>query len=806
MGIGHFGRELARAARALARRRGSTLAVVLVLTLGLGVNLAIFTVFQAVVLQPPPFPRGDRLAMVWETQASNSTRVVAPANFVDWRREQRSFEGLAALRFGRLGLTGEGPPQMLAAGFASGNLFTLLGARPAQGRLFELADEERPERLAVLSDSLWRRSFGARADVVGRSVRLGGDACRVVGVLPAGFELLRRADVWVVGPRGIPGGAPVPLGPPARDAHYLRVLGRLRDGVSLAAADAEMRALAAGLAAAYPDSNAGLGAHVTSLRATLAGDARPVLLAIQAGALLLLLVTLANVATLLLARATERARETAVRTALGASGGARLRTALAEGLLLGAAAAASAGFAAFAGVRWVVTLAPAGLPRVGEIALGTASGLAVAALAMVAAAVCTLAPLALRVVPAEALRGTAGAGGAVRAGRARAVLTVVEIALAETLVVGALLVGTSLTRLRNVETGVVREGLVVATLDLGGERGAPEARHRFFDRVLAELRAAPGVRGASLALTAPLAGSIDRGFWIEGRPRRGANQVEVAGFQTVDADHFATLGVPVLAGRAFAPADDRGPRVAIVSRALATRYFPEGALGRRLGVGREGDPDELRTIVGVVGDVHADGLAEPVAPAIYVPYAQNAEPWNFAALLVRAAGDADAAKATLRRAVLAADPDQPLTRVETLAEAAARELAPRQFAARLGGLFAGTALLLAALGTGALVAFDLARRRRELGIRAALGARGPALARCVLGRSLRLVAAGTLAGVLGALALRGLLRGLLYGVGPSDPRALALAGAVLAGAVGVVSLLPALRAARTDPAGALRGD
>ncbi|MEO8504289.1 MAG: ADOP family duplicated permease [Acidobacteriota bacterium] len=806
-----FVNDLTQATRTLRRQSGWAVAVVTLLVLGLGANLAIFTVLHAVVLQAPPFPQGERLVMVWETREATTTRPAAPANFLDWRREARSFEGLAALRFDQLSWTGDGPPQIVAAGFASGNLFQLLGVKPVAGRLFDLADEAGGADRVVVSEALWRRQFGGGA-AVGRTMVLGERPYQVVGVLPAGFSLLRPADVWVVGARGIPGGAPIASDPATvRDAHYLRVLGRLRPGVTLEAAKAEMANLAGRLALAYPETNRGLGGNVTTLQATLAGSVRPTLLAMQSGGLLLLLVALANAATLLVARAVQRAREVAVRQVLGANRGALLREAFAEGLLLCLSGAVLAAGVAWMGTRALVRLAPAGLPRISEIAVGPAGLVGLLALAGAAAALFAVLPLAQRVAPSQVLRGStagmAGAGG--RAGRLRSGLTVAQLVLAYVLVTGAVLLATSFGKLRAVETGVHADDILAAELTVSPARRAdPAAKNRFYVAALERLRAVPGVQAAELTLTTPLAGAMSRGFWIEGRSRRGPNQVDIVEFQTVSAGYFKVLGIPVR-GRGFGNADATGPRVAIINRVLAEQYFPGlDPIGKRLGVGQEGDPAQLRTIIGVSGNVREDGLAEPAPPMMYVPFEQNLEPWNMASLLVKSgnpsatAGLGDA----VRRALLEVDPDQALNRLQPLSEAFAGQLAPRRFTLQLASLFAGVALLIAALGTYAVVAFETSRRRREFGIRLALGARVRQLSLGVLIRGARLAALGLPAGILLAFSAARLLRGLLFGVGPGSVAPFAGGAALLLAVVALASLGPARRAGRTAPAEALRDE
>jgi predicted permease len=806
--------DLRHAARGLARTPGFTAAAVLTLALGLGANTAMFSVVDATLLRPLPFRDPERLVLVWETMGDWKTRWVAPANFLDWRRDARSFDGLAGYSTTDVNLGGGGgEPERLKSAVVSDTLFDLLGARPALGRVFARGEDESGVRLALLSDALWRRRFGGDPSVVGRTVRLNGEAHEVVGVMPPAFRFPARAEVWVPGRQGIPFLHSVLAGQDMRtlrDSHLFTVVGRLARGRTAAEAQAEMDAIAARLARAYPDTNQGLGVNVASLRDHLVGDVRPAL-AVLAGAVgFVLLIACANVAGLLLARATQRAQDTAVRLALGAGRGRLIRHGLAEALLLSVAGGALGVALAFWGVQAIVALSPADVAGLAQ-ARPDARVLAFAGLvSLAAAALFGLVPAAQAARPdlgGLLAAGVRASGGPARA-RARRVLVVAEIAMAYVLLVGAGLMLSTLARLRAVDVGFDGSRLLTFQVSLSDARyREPHRRRAFYDGVLEAARRLPGVTDAGAVMRLPLAdGPVNRGFFIEGRPAPPPGQDHSVDYQVVSAGFFQAARIPLVRGRGLSPSDVEGaPRVVVINEAAARRYFPgEDPIGRRVGMGDGDDPASWRTIVGVVADVRHRGPDQAAAPAAFAPYGQDRESWNMMSFVLRASADPRALAPAVAGLVRGADPEQPVSNVRTMDEVRDAAVVRPRFLATLLAVFGASAVLLAAIGIYGLIAYTTGQRTQELGVRMALGATRRRVLTLVLGEGARLAAAGVAAGFAGALALSGLVANLLFATRPTDPLTLAGVSLLVALAATLAAWLPARRAANVDPAQALR--
>jgi predicted permease len=805
--------DLRFAARGLARAPGFTAAAVLTLALGLGANTAIFSVLDAVLLRPLPFHDPERLVLVWETMGDWRTRWVAPANFVDWRRDARSFAGLAGYSSSDLNLTGAGDPERLKAAVVSDNLFDLVGARPAIGRGFRRGDDESGPRVAVLGDGLWRRRFGADPAVVGRTVRLNGEPHEVVGVMAPSFRFPAAAELWVPGAQGIPFLHSVLRGQDMRtmrDSHLFTVVARLAPGRTAAEAQAEMDAIAARLAAEYPDTNAGLGVNVASLREHLVGDVRPALTLLAGAVAFVLLVACANVAGLLLARAAQRAQETAVRVALGAGRARLVRQGLAESLLLSLAGGALGVGLAYWGVDAIVALSPPGMAGL-EAAAPDARVLAFAGVvSLITAGLFGLLPAVQAVRPqAEGLLG-AGArssGGRARS-RARRMLVVAEIGLAHVLLVGAGLMLATLVRLRSVDAGFDDANLLTFQVSLADARyREPHRRRAFYDGVLAGARRLPGVSAAGAVMRLPLAdGPVNRGLSIEGRPAPAPGEDHSVDYQVVSAGYLAAARIPLVRGRGLTDADVEGaPRVVVLNEAAVRRYFPnEDPLGRRVGMGDGDDPAGWRTVVGVVGDVRHRGPDQAATPAALAPYAQDRESWNMMSFLLRTSADPRALAPAVGPLVRAVDPEQPVSNVRSMDEVRDAAVVRPRFLATLLAAFGAAAALLAAVGIYGLMAYTTAQRTKELGVRIALGASRRAVRGLVLAEGTRLALAGVGLGVAAALALSRLLAGLLFGVRATEPAMLAGVSVAVAAMAALASWLPARRAARVDPARALR--
>ena len=804
--------------RTLGRAPGLAAAAIASIALGIGATTAIFGVVRPVLLAPLPYPAAERLVMLWETAPDNPARWVAPANYLDWRRDlEPAVASMAAFDSVSITLSGGAEPERVRGVSASGSFFTTLGQPVAEGRALEPSDDAPGAPcVAVLSAGLRTRRFPAAP--LGSSLVLDGRPCTVVGVLPPSFQfpLQPRAELWINGDRGVPRSFPFPGDiTSVRDSHLLFVLARLADDVTVEAAQARLQAVAARLAAAYPDTNTGLGGRVMPLHEAVVGEVRRLLWLLQAAVLVLLLVATANVAHLLIGRAASRQQELAVRVSLGAARGDLARQLLGEALAYALPGGVIGVLLAAWGVDLIVALAPAGLPRVEAIAIDEVVLAVAAALTAATTLIVGLAPLAgAGVTPAATLQA-----GGVRIAGGRGVrrwhrgLVVAELALAQVVVVGAWLLATSLAAASSVELGYETSGRVAAELTLAPDRyrrpvpegaaGAAAPIITFAEAVLGDLRGRPGVRAAAAAFTAPLSGAPNRGVRIVGAPAPAAGQEPDADFQVVTPDFFATLGIRLASGRRLSVDDHvRASRVMVINEAFAARYFPgQSPLGRLVEFGQA-----RHEVVGVVADTRYRRVETSPYPTFYVPLAQSEEAWPFLAFVVQTDGDPDAVVAALRAAVRAVDPAQPISSVRSLDAAVADALAGRRFNTWLFALFAGTTMLLAVVGAYGVTAALATARAREFSIRAALGASGSTLRAHILADAVVLAGLASAAGLgLAWTAGRG-LEGLLFGVTTRDPWLLAAAAATVTLAALAAAGPAAWRVGRTTPMEALRVD
>ncbi|MGE4067749.1 MAG: ABC transporter permease [Vicinamibacterales bacterium] len=813
-------RDLRVGIRLFSRHPVLAVAAVCSLALGIGANTAIFSVLNAVVLRPLPVTEPDRLVVVWETFADTATRPVAPANFVDWRRESRTFEGLAAMGGFSANLTGRGEPERLRAASVSGNFFTTLGVTAPLGRTLLPSDDEADATpVAVLGDGLWQRMFGGSPSAIGQSLVLDGRPHTIVGVLPPRFALptLGDTDVWLSGDHGIPRSFPFPGDlREVRDSHFIGVIGRLAPGATRAAAQAELTGVMQRLAEAYPDTNSGLGVNVVPLHEASVGDVRPLVTLLQAAVVVMLVIGCANVANLLLGLGASRQAEMGMRVALGAGRARLVRQLVAEALVLAVPGGVAGLLLAVVGLEALVALAPAGLPRLADVAI---DGTVLAFTTGVTLATA----LAFGLGPAiGATRGgsliTPGAARIVGAGGARRwqqVMTVGELALAQVLLVGAGLLLASFVAANRVDLGFTPEGRVAADLSLAADKylqplpGEAESfrvdtgpKRRLVDAVVARVSAAPGVRAVAASFTAPMSGGPNRGVSIDGDPEPAPGLDSSADFQLVSTGYFRALGVTLLSGRVFADTDGAAaPPVAIVNQAFVDRYLPGRDPLRQ--VIRFGG-DRHHAIVGVVANARYRDVERQAEPTFYVPLAQNDERWPFLSFTAWTDGDAAALAPVLRRAIREADPGQPITRVRTYDEILGAALAPRRFNTLLVGLFALTALLLAGVGAYGVIAYAVASRTREMGVRAALGATPASLVGQVVLQGIALAAPALVLGTAGAFAVTRLMRTMLFGVSPGDPGTMLGVAAALAAVALLATVIPARRAAGADPVVALR--
>jgi predicted permease len=803
-----FGGDLRHGLRGLRRSPGFTAAALLTIGLGIGLNTAIFSVYDGVVLRPLPFAEPERLVRVWSSQLARGLRFfsVSMPDFRDWKAQSTSFQAMAAYeRQQDVALTGEGEPEQLQGARASAELFALLGVRPVLGRLFAPAEDrlDAPGRPVVLGYGLWQRRFGGARDVLGRVLQLNGEPATVIGVMPRGFVLPGNpAELWQ------------PMGGtaqnPDRGNRFVRVLGRLKPGISAEAARQELATISGRLQAQYPGSNTNWGITLLGLTDAVVGEDFHSAVRVLLGAVaLVLLIACANVATMILGRNTARSRELAVRVALGAGRGRLARLLLAEGLLLGAGGGLlGAGFA-FALVRLLHALEPPGLPRLDQIGVNGMVLLVAALLAVGSGIVFGLVPLrrAGRTSLTHSLRegGRAVAGGRERQ-RTQRVLVVAQMTLAVLLLSGAGLLIRSLVQLQQVELGFNAAEVLIVDVTLPRARyGSPGPVAGFYGQFLARLRSLPGVREAAAVSAVPLSGNNSGTvFAVEGRPLPDPSAVPDADYRSVTPGYFHLMEIPLLRGRDFTEQDDSAAvPVVILSATTAQRFWPkQDPLGSRI---RLGDvvKGPLVQVVGVVGDVRHLSLETPEhRPMLYFPLRRTGQ--RAMSVLLRTKADPAALTAGIRNELRALDPVQPVTAFRSLAEVVSGAYAQQRFNVVVLGLFAAAALLLAAIGLYGVMAYAVRQRTHELGVRLALGAERGSVVRMVLGEALRLVVAGILLGLGGALLLDHTLTALLFGVKPGDPLALLLASVLLLGVGLLGSYAPARRAARVDPMTTLR--
>ncbi len=816
-----FVQDFGHALRSLRREPGFACVALVTLALGIGANALIFSVVHAVLLRPLPFAEAGELVRVsadFEKPTLQDAGLSALELF-DLQARSDLFTGVSGLFPISANLTGSGEPERVETLLVDTNYFALLGVRPQLGRLFTEADfAPGIAEVAVISDGLWRRRFGSDPLAVGKKVRVDGDLFTIVGVVSRTFHhpgrgILGEVEMWAPS-----GWKASPYPEPNRRARFLQgALARLRPGVALSAGRAELEGLTRSLRAQdpgdYPEA-AGWSMRLYPLQDDLVGRVRPALLTLLGAVGFVLLIACANVANLLLVRATARRREIAVRKALGAGEGRLFRQLATEaGVLWLLGGAAGLVLAAY-GLPLLVALSPAPLPRGQEIELDRTVFAFTAALSLACGLVCSLFPvwLARRTEVHATLKESSRTAGGDR-GHVRGALVVAETALALVLLVGAALLLRSAARLNAVDPGFRTEGIVTARLWLPQpnlpETGAyfrHETRGPFYRQVLARLAALPGVEAAAGATTLPLDGSRSSArFTVEGR---AAAPGEVLSSRSVIASpgYFEALRIPVLRGRLFDARDDeRAPGVALVSAGFARKYFPgEEALGRRLVLPARRDQraDTAVTIVGIVGDVKADGLDVESPPVLYRSLDQDSI--LLVSLVLRTARGPAALEEAIRREVGQIDADQPVYGVRAFEEMAARALGPRRFVTILLGLFALVSLVLAAVGIYGVTAYTVGRRTGEIGLRMALGARPPDVLRLVLGQGMALTGLGIGLGLLAAAALSRALATLLFGVSPTDAVAFGGIAVLLAFVALLACALPARRAARVDPLVALR--
>ena len=801
-------RDIRFGLRNLARRPGFTAVALITLALGIGVNTAIFSAVDSVLLRPLPLKDPERVVSIWEhtLRAGIQQNEVAPANFFDLRNQNQVFEGIAA--FGPLdtNLTGEGEPERLDGQLVSANIFSLLGVQPVVGRTF-LADDDQigREHVVVLSEALWQRRFNGDRSIVNRNITLNGESYTVVGVMPRGFFFpLRETELWIPWAMEAEQAA-------GRGDHYLRLVARLKPDATLARANTELESIAQRLASEYPRTNEGLGFVAHSLHQDYVGNLRLPILILFAAVGLVLLIACANVANLLLAQATTRRREMAIRIALGARRWTIVRQLLVESLLLAVGGGLLGVLGAFWGVEALARLLPESLSKLQTVTIDARVFVFTVGVSAATAVIFGGVPalLASRTKPGETLNDVARDASGGTSGRyVRRVLVVAEVALAVVLLVGAGLLIRSFQVLRNVDTGFTTENLLTMRVALPMPKYAkPELRRAFYDQVLQRVREVPGVESAGVITFLPLSfNGMNFSFSVEGKAAPGDMKLPFALYRVVSPDYFNAMQIPLQRGRFFDSHDslDSQP-VLLINRRLAEQFWPgDDPIGKRLKIGPLDAPGPWLTVVGVVGDVRQTGLYEQKLE-FYVPYAQERRSFMTPRdLVVRTKGDSTSVAAAVRQAVWAVDKDQPVYNVRTMDQVFAAAISQERFQSLMLGLFAALALLLACVGLYGVISYAVVQRTHEIGVRVALGAQPVDVLKLVIRQGMGLTLVGLLVGVAVGVAVTRVLSDMLYGVSARDPLTFAGMPLLLLLVAFLACYIPARRATRIDPLQALR--
>jgi putative ABC transport system permease protein len=799
------------ALRMLRKSPGFTAVAVLTLALGIGANTAIFSVVYAVLLKPLPYANPNQLVSAFQANSQEGVPETGTSypNFEEWRAQNHVFSELATINFHQLTLTGRGEPSEVDTSVVTPEHFALLDVKPLQGRVFFPEDGKRgAPAVVIVSENLWRGTLGADPQILGSSIILDKRPFTVIGIMPASFRspfINSKPEVWI----------PLVQDPlfgswmARRGGHWLAVFGRLKPGVSIAQARAEMDAISARLASEFPAENKGWTVHLVPLHEEIVGDVRTALLVLLGAVGLVLLIACANIANLLLTRATSRSKEIAVRTALGAGRGRLIRQLLSETAVLGLLGGVIGIALAYWGVRALSSLLPDNLPQVNAIRVDNF----VLIFALVLSAI---ASVAFGLVPAlfasksdiqSSLReggGRSGESGNRR--RTRNFLAAAEIALAMVLLVAAGLLLRSFSKLTSVSPGFDAQHIMKAEVSLPQfQYSKPQQWTAFSDELLAHLQAQPGLQDSAIGIPVPITnGYINLGFEIVGLPPASQSDSRLANYVSVSPDYFRVMGISLLSGRLFNQQDiASAPSVTLISKAFAQRYFPnQDPIGKRLNFGFPPNGDVEREIVGIVGDVRDVSLGEAPGPMMYVPYAQA--PFWGANLVVKSTLSTSAVAAAIRQEVQEIDKDLPITEVGKMPDFIDASVSQQRFRTFLLGLFAAMALILAATGIFGVIAYSVACRTNEIGIRVALGASRATILRMILRETLLLTFAGLLIGVPCALIASHLIGHMLFGVSSNDPITLAAVAFTLTAVATLAGFVPARRAMHVDPMVALR--
>jgi putative ABC transport system permease protein len=798
--------------RVLLSKPGFTVVAVLALALGIGANTAIFSVVNAVLLRPLPYKEPDRIVQFWETNPLKgwTEATVAPANYLDWQKQSESFELMAAY-FGsqtrdagtsNFYLTGEGEPERLQGLGVTGEFFSVLGVEPARGRGFKPEETWKGNNLVVvLSHNLWQRRFNGDPNIVGQTIPLNGRDRTVIGVMPEGFYFPTK-DIELWAPLGMEQNQMATL----RRPHFLRAIGRLKPGVTIEQARSEMTSIASSLEEQYPDTNTQMSVGLGPLQEWYVEKTRPALLIFLAAVGFVLLIACANVANLLLARAASRAKEIAIRTALGAGRGRIVRQLLTESLLLALLGGVLGMLLAVWARDLLLAISPGKIYRFDEISLDLRALLFTAGITLLTALVFGLLP-ALQIskpdLTSTLKEGQKGSGGT-QGGGARKLLVVSEVALSLILVIGAGLLIKSFYRLQQVDPGIDPNNLLTFRIELPGNKYGEEPKQMaFFQQLEERIRNLPGVTdvGASTAIT------LNQYNWtgdltVEGRPVEDFFR-EVR-HKEITPSYFRTMKIPLMDGREFEPTDNaNSPQVVIVNQAAADKYFPgENPLGRRIKFSKPTIDGPWHTIIGVARGEKQDGMDVEIKPEVYKSYLQD--PRSEMTIAVRTANHPTSLLSAVRGEIRALDKDLPAFDIKTMTEIVSASLAQKRFAMLLLCIFALVALILAAVGIYGVISYSVTERTHEIGIRMALGAAKRDVLKLVVGQAALLALAGVGCGLVASCLLTRLMESLLFGVSTTDPLIFVLVAALLTSVALVASYIPARRAMRVDPMVALR--
>ena len=805
--------DLRYASRAFFKTPGFTVVAILTLALGIGTNTAIFSVVNGVLLRPLPYPHTREIVQLWSTSAGEPKGAHAPADFLEFQRENRTLLMLAAYREDALTiLPPRTEPVRVSGALVTTDYFDVFGMPAALGRTFSRAiDGSANEPLVVLSHAAWTEQFSADPQIVNQRVRINGVAHTIVGVMPASFAYPDGAKAWVLSTKA------VPLPPldisgdllESRGVHYFMAVARLRPGVTPAQAQADLAVIADSQARRFPESNGGRGVAIQPLRERVVGDVRDALYMLLAAVGVVLLIACANVASLLLARASGRHRELAIRAALGAGRGRLMRQLITESVMLGAAGAVAGLLVGSWAIALLLKVIPDGIPRAGDIGLDVRVGSVAVLVSFACALLFGLAPAlqGSRTDASLALgdadrRATAGRGRA----KTRAVLVVCEIALTLILLVSAGLLANSFVRLQRVDPGFRVDHVTIVRLPLPHSKYPDGTRQAaFYQRVLEGIEQRPETEAAAILFPSPIEGAHATGtFTLEGQPSSTRADRPFTSIASVSANYFRTLGIPIITGRTFTEQDrDPAPAVAMVNATFARKYFAgRSPLGKRVRFGDSGD--DWITVIAVVGDSRNVGLHEPPTPLLYLPY--HRFPLAFMAFAIRSAAPTAAVASLARTTIRNADPELPMDTIQTLGDVLKESVAEPRFRTWLLGAFALMAVILAAVGVYGLISYSVAQRTREIGIRMALGAQARQVMLPVLREGLILALAGIAIGLAGSVAVSRVLKDFLFGIDATDPLTYGLVALLLLAVAVLASYIPSRRALRVDPITALRSE